>query len=83
MAFWKYLDFAILSTNLKIFLPVFPPPVLYERISQADSVSVILHLVSRFSIQRLKSKFDKMLVWNLNDINGHLECDGCTVYFLI
>lgn len=32
VAFWKYLDLAILSTNLKIFLPVFPPPVLWERI---------------------------------------------------
>ncbi len=25
VAFWKYLDFAILSTNLKIFLLVLPP----------------------------------------------------------
>lgn len=30
VAFWKYLDFAILSTNLKIFFPVFPAPVLYR-----------------------------------------------------
>lgn len=28
VALWKYLDLAILSTNLKIFFPVFPPPAL-------------------------------------------------------
>lgn len=30
VAFWKYLDFAILSTNLKIFLLVLPPVCLGE-----------------------------------------------------
>lgn len=31
VAFWKYLDFAILSTNLRIFLLVLPPVCLEER----------------------------------------------------
>lgn len=30
VAFWKYLDFAILSTNLKIFRPVLPPVCLWD-----------------------------------------------------
>lgn len=30
VALWKYLDLAILSTNLKIFFPVFPPPALQK-----------------------------------------------------
>lgn len=32
VALWKYLDLAILSTNLKIFFPVLPPPALQEKI---------------------------------------------------
>lgn len=37
VALWKYLDLAILSTNLKIFFPVFPPPALQrgKRIKEA------------------------------------------------
>lgn len=30
VAFWKYLDFAILSTNFKIFRPVLPPVCLWR-----------------------------------------------------
>ena len=37
VAFWKYLDFAILSTNLKIFLPVLPPVCLRDESDKGDT----------------------------------------------
>lgn len=54
-ALWKYLDLAILSTNLKIFLPVFPPPTLLKK-DQRRRECASLRLAADLVLQILKSK---------------------------
>lgn len=81
VALWKYLDLAILSTNLKIFFPVFPPPVLWKRIRGEEGVSMILHLDPDLVLRRWSQKFAASRDCWWNEIRSHLERDVSAVKF--
>lgn len=51
VAFWKYLDFAILSTNLKIFLLVLPPVCLDQGLQmQCRAVNLKITAIGTFKL---------------------------------